>query len=98
MITAIVLIDCESVSIPEVAEALANLDGVSDIVWYNPTTNGIDIWLIKNAQWAGSVDIGTHPAGWVPVGLGDFDHNGVPDIAWQETATNRIDNWMLTFA
>ena len=31
MITAIVLIDCESVSIPEVAEALANLDGVSEV-------------------------------------------------------------------
>jgi DNA-binding Lrp family transcriptional regulator len=31
VITAIVLIDCESVSIPEVAEALANLDGVSEV-------------------------------------------------------------------
>ena len=31
MITAIVLIDCESDSIPEAAEALANLDGVSEV-------------------------------------------------------------------
>jgi DNA-binding Lrp family transcriptional regulator len=31
VITAIVLIDCESESIPEVAQALANLDGVSEV-------------------------------------------------------------------
>ena len=31
MITAIVLIDCASDSIPEVAETLANLDGVSEV-------------------------------------------------------------------
>ena len=31
MITAIVLIDCATESIPEVAEALANLDGVSEV-------------------------------------------------------------------
>jgi len=31
VITAIVLIDCATDSIPEVAEALANLDGVSEV-------------------------------------------------------------------
>ena len=31
MITAIVLIDCATDAIPEVAEALANLDGVSEV-------------------------------------------------------------------
>ena len=31
MITAIVLIDCATDSIPEVAETLANLDGVSEV-------------------------------------------------------------------
>lgn len=31
MITAIVLIDCATDSIPEVAERLANLDGVSEV-------------------------------------------------------------------
>ena len=31
MITAIVLIDCATDSIPEVAENLANLDGVSEV-------------------------------------------------------------------
>ncbi|MFG2042531.1 Lrp/AsnC family transcriptional regulator [Dactylosporangium sp. NPDC048998] len=31
MITAIVLIDCATDSIPEVAESIANLDGVSEV-------------------------------------------------------------------
>ena len=31
MITAIVLIDCANDSIPEVAETLANLDGISEV-------------------------------------------------------------------
>ena len=73
-----------------------NRDGSSDVVWYNPTTNDIDVWLIKNAQWTGSVDLGTHPAGATAVGVGDFDHNGVSDIMWRNTSNGHIDSWMLT--
>jgi hypothetical protein len=36
-------------------------DGTSDIAWYNPTTNDIDIWVIKDGHWASSFDIGQHP-------------------------------------
>ena len=73
-------------------------DGTSDVVWYNPTTNNVEIWLLQNGQWAGSVDIGTHPAGSVAVGVGDFDHNGVSDIMWRDTTTNHIENWMLAYS
>ena len=66
-----------------------NLDGTSDIAWHNPTTNNIDIWLIKNGQWAGSFDIGSHPAGSTAVGVGDFDHNGVADIMWFNPSTGQ---------
>jgi VCBS repeat protein len=53
-----------------------NGDGTSDIAWYNPTTNNIEIWLIKDGQWAGNFDIGLHPPGASAVGVGDFDHSG----------------------
>jgi len=73
-----------------------NHDGTSDIVWYNPATNDVDVWLLNNkGQWSASLSLGAHPAGAVPVGLGDFDHNGVPDLMWQDTHTGHIDNWML---
>lgn len=40
MITAIVLIDCATDSIPEVAEALANLSGVSEVY---SVAGGVDL-------------------------------------------------------
>ena len=46
-----------------------NAEGTSDLAWYNPGTNGIDIWKLANGQWAGSADTGTHPAGYQPAGL-----------------------------
>jgi hypothetical protein len=75
-----------------------NLDDTSDIAWYNPSINDIDIWLMKNGQWSASVDIGSHPAGAVAAGLGDFDHNGVSDIAWFNPNTSHIENWLLAYS
>ncbi len=47
MITAIVLIDCESDSIPEVAGALANLDGVSEVY---STAGNVDLIAIVRVR------------------------------------------------
>jgi len=44
------------------------------------------------------VDIGAHPAGWVPAGTGDFNHDGHVDILWRETATNHVEAWLLSNA
>jgi hypothetical protein len=48
-----------------------------------------------NGQWAGSVDIGTHPAGWTPAGVGDFNHDGTSDILWREASTGHTEIWLL---
>src|ERR1043165_1548346 len=45
-----------------------NGDGTSDVVWYNVATRGVDLWKIANGHWAGSVDVGPHPSGWLPAG------------------------------
>ena len=47
-----------------------NGDGTSDVLWYNATTRDAEVWKISNGQWAGSVDVGTHPAGYQPAGSG----------------------------
>ena len=47
MITAIVLIDCATDSIPEVAEALANLTGVSEVY---SVAGGVDLIAIVRVQ------------------------------------------------
>ena len=72
-------------------------------LWYknclvNPTSNDIDIWLMKDDHWSASLDVGAHPAGAVAVGVGDFDHNGVSDIMWRDVATGHVDSWMLAYS
>lgn len=47
MITAIVLIDCATDSIPEVAETLANLDGVSEVY---SVAGGVDLVAIVRVR------------------------------------------------
>ena len=47
MITAIVLIDCATDSIPEVAETLANLDGVSEVY---SVAGGVDLIAIVRVR------------------------------------------------
>ena len=72
-----------------------NAEGTSDLAWYNPGTNGIDIWKLANGQWAGSADTGTHPAGYQPAGFGDFNHDGTDDILWFNPTTRNVDIWKI---
>jgi len=72
-----------------------NSDGSSDLAWYNPSTNGIDIWKLVNGQWAGSADTGTHPAGYQPAGFGDFNSDGADDVLWFNPSTRHVDIWKL---
>lgn len=73
-------------------------DGTSDVLWYNAATGDAEVWKIADGQWAGSVDVGSHPAGSVAIGVGDFDHNGAADIMWRDTATGHIENWLLAYS
>jgi hypothetical protein len=44
-----------------------NSDGTSDVLWVDPATNAVDVWFVSNGQWAGSVNPGAHPAGWMVI-------------------------------
>ena len=70
-------------------------DGTSDVLWYNPATGGLDLWKMANGQWAGSVDLGTHPAGYQISGIGDFNKDGTSDVLWFNPATRDTDIWSL---
>jgi len=54
------------------------------------------MWKIANGQWAGSVDVGTHPAGYVPALAGDFTGDGTSDIAWFNPTTGDVDIWKMS--
>ena len=50
---------------------------------------------IFNGHRAGSDDLGVHPPGYVPAGVGDFNHDGVADVIWHNPGANDIDEWLL---
>jgi Ca2+-binding RTX toxin-like protein len=87
-------------------------DGTSDILWYNSTTlafrsqasappsvggdGGVDVWKISNGQWAGSVGITPHPAGWQLATTGDFNGDGTSDALWYNPTTGDADLWKIS--
>ncbi|MEJ0078343.1 MAG: Ig-like domain-containing protein [Alphaproteobacteria bacterium] len=72
-----------------------NLDGTTDILWYNSSTNDVDLWKISNGKWAGSVDVGTHPAGYNLIARGDYNHDGNLDLLWANPTSGDVDIWKL---
>ena len=48
-----------------------------------------------NGQWAGSIDIGAHPAGWAPAGIGDFNNDDTSDVLWFNAATGDAEVWLI---
>lgn len=48
------------------------------------------------AHWVASVDIGLHPAGWLPAGGGDFNHDGTSDLLWYNSSTTDLELWKIS--
>jgi len=72
-----------------------NHDGTSDLLWFNPTNNAVDLWMLSNGKWSASSDVGQHPAGETVAGIGDFNGDGSSDVLWVNPNTNETDIWML---
>jgi Ca2+-binding RTX toxin-like protein len=51
--------------------------------------------LARQVHWMASVDVGTHPAGWLPTSTADFNHDGMNDLLWYNAATRHLDLWKL---
>jgi hypothetical protein len=51
---------------------------------------------LPTLHWTKSVDVGPHPAGWLPAGIGDFNGDATSDLAWYNASTNDIDIWKLS--
>jgi Ca2+-binding RTX toxin-like protein len=70
-------------------------DGVSDVLWYNPSSRNVDLWTIVEGAWAGSHNIGSHPAGWQMGPTGDYNNDGADDVLWYNPANGNVDIWKL---
>jgi VCBS repeat-containing protein len=72
-----------------------NGDGTSDVLWFNPTTNDTDLWLMSKGHWAQSLPLGSHPAGYDLATTGDFNGDGTTDVLWQNRSTGQVDEWQI---
>ena len=61
------------------------------------TVNVTDVPEITPAQahWMKSVNIGAHPAGWLPSGFGDVNADGTSDVFWYNASTGGAESWKI---
>ena len=78
-----------------------NHDNNLDIVWRNPTTGAVAIWLLGrlaldvNPPLLAIVNLPTLPSNFVLVGSDDFNLDGYDDILWHNTANGNNAIWMI---
>lgn len=70
-----------------------DLDGIADILWYDPEHSRGRIWLMGDFAVKGEFDLPL-PAGWIVEGVGDFNGDGRGEIAiWNQSS--RVEIWGL---
>ena len=58
----------------------------NEVVTIKDYVNGTFGIKLPTVHWSESVQIGPHPAGWLPAGVGDFNGDGTSDVAWTTRA------------
>ena len=46
-------------------------------------------------HWAGSIVVGPHPVGWLPVATGDYNNDGTNDVLWYNQTNNNVEIWKI---
>jgi hypothetical protein len=78
-----------------------NGDGVNDVVWMQPSTGQVAIWLVSSPS---TVITATYPARLgasthlVLAGAGDIDGNGRAELLWRDSVTGELLVWDLSAA
>jgi autotransporter-associated beta strand protein len=50
---------------------------------------------LNGVHWLATSDIGSHPAGYVPVSTADFNHDSTNDVLWYNASNRDVDLWEL---
>jgi nitrous oxidase accessory protein NosD len=74
-----------------------NADGMADVIWSNPGSGSMAVWLMSGTQLLlpGPVIPGPIGAGWSVAYAADFNADGMSDAIWQNTTTNRMAVWLM---
>jgi predicted GH43/DUF377 family glycosyl hydrolase len=72
-------------------------DGRTDLVWHNPLTGQLHVWVMNGTSRTGmlTIDEGTDPALRV-VATGDLNDDGRPDIVLQHQVTFALSAWLMS--
>jgi hypothetical protein len=74
-----------------------NLDGMTDIVWYNVATKRLTVWLMRGTEpFERGPEIPAPPGeGWLCAPALDFNHDGMADVLWYNPATKKMIVWLM---
>jgi hypothetical protein len=72
-----------------------NGDGMSDVLWFNPTNDTMGDWLMNNGTPAWQV-VGQGSSTVNAEGFGDFTGNGTSDILWENPTNGLVGDWLMT--
>jgi hypothetical protein len=74
-----------------------NLDGMADVLWYDPASNLTSVWLMRGTQpfEKGPTFEGPAGGGWLAAFAADFDKDGLADIFWYNPAKRLMTVWLM---
>jgi hypothetical protein len=74
-----------------------NGDGITDLLWWEPDTNQLTIWLMKGGavQSLVSPGAGQDINQWLLIGTGDFNADGISDIMWWNPQAGAVEVWYM---
>lgn len=73
-----------------------NHDGQTDLLWQNPLTGQVAIWLMSGTTLKQELLLPQVVSGqWTIVGTGDFNHDGDIDIVWRDYQSGSNGIWFM---
>jgi hypothetical protein len=74
-----------------------NGDGLFDLLWLNPKTNRISVWLMRSTEVLerGPEIPGPPGEGWIIPSTGDFDGDGLADVIWTNPDRGLMTVWLM---
>jgi nitrous oxidase accessory protein NosD len=74
-----------------------NFDGMADVLWNNPGTNQMAVWLMRGTQLLlpGPVIPGPSGADWSAVAGADFNYDGMADVLWSNSGSGSMAVWLM---
>ena len=73
-----------------------NVNGRPDILWHNPKSGHVAMWLMERMTFLGDLvatRTETDANGWKPVAGGDMNRDGLADLIWHHARTGEVSFW-----